>query len=465
MVGNPGSIVRCRNRDWVLMPSESDAVHLLRPLTGAMDDVVAINRRIADLVGYSLPEERVRPATFPLPTPDDLSDAVGAHLLWQAARLTLRDGATPFRSLGRVSIRPRIYQFVPLLMALRLDPIRLLIADDVGVGKTIEALLIAREMLDRGHPLGYRRPARSAQAGLGQHLSPFPDPSRQHRFRQERPQPAPFPARMPGIRHRRRGARRRRRDRRQRQPAAAASSAARDCRKRRPPPRAADRHSAQRDRGCLPFAAGAPAAQIRGVEHWRPQRGAAHRACPSFRAAHAPRHQAGLGRSRLFPRARSRRPDLPTLAGLSNLVRQDLRFLLRNRSVRRGSRQMAAAGPLLGRSRLATLGDVEPRGGRGCPRKPPQGPADHRRGDRFQPVRLRIGRRPDRCRPADPTARGGGDHARQQRPAETSGSRTPRPFAAPFSGRYEAGGMCEAGRGFAAPRLSADRMVPLHRHG
>lgn len=147
---SPGSIVRCRNRDWVLMPCESDAVHLLRPLTGAMDDVVAINRRIADLIGYSLPEERVRPATFPLPTADDLSDAIGAHLLWQAARLTLRDGATPFRSLGRISIRPRIYQFVPLLMALRLDPVRLLIADDVGVGKTIEALLIAREMLDRG---------------------------------------------------------------------------------------------------------------------------------------------------------------------------------------------------------------------------------------------------------------------------------------------------------------------------
>jgi superfamily II DNA or RNA helicase len=35
-------------------------------------------------------------------------------------------------------------------MALRLQPIRLLIADDVGIGKTIEALLIARELLDRG---------------------------------------------------------------------------------------------------------------------------------------------------------------------------------------------------------------------------------------------------------------------------------------------------------------------------
>ena len=76
--------------------------------------------------------------------------ATSAHLLWQAARLTLRDGATPFRSFGRMSVRPRVYQLVPLLMALRLDPIRLLIADDVGVGKTIEALLIAREMFDRG---------------------------------------------------------------------------------------------------------------------------------------------------------------------------------------------------------------------------------------------------------------------------------------------------------------------------
>jgi hypothetical protein len=37
-----------------------------------------------------------------------------------------------------------------LLMALRLDPVRPLIADDVGVGKTIEALLIARELWDRG---------------------------------------------------------------------------------------------------------------------------------------------------------------------------------------------------------------------------------------------------------------------------------------------------------------------------
>jgi SNF2 family DNA or RNA helicase len=52
--------------------------------------------------------------------------------------------------LGRLSLRPRPYQLVPLLMALRLETLRLLIADDVGIGKTIEAGLIAREFLDRG---------------------------------------------------------------------------------------------------------------------------------------------------------------------------------------------------------------------------------------------------------------------------------------------------------------------------
>ena len=146
----PGAIVRCRNRDWVLMLGDDPAVHHLRPLTGATDEIVAVHRQLADSIASELPEERLRPATFPLPTADDVADAASAHLLWQAARLTLREGAAPFRSLGRISIRPRAYQFVPLLMALRLDPVRLLIADDVGVGKTIEALLIARELIDGG---------------------------------------------------------------------------------------------------------------------------------------------------------------------------------------------------------------------------------------------------------------------------------------------------------------------------
>jgi hypothetical protein len=146
---NPGSIVQVRNRYWVLLPHEDPNLYALRPLTGAADEILTLHKGLTDLLGYTLPEERLDSATFPLPRPEDVSDATGAHLLWQAARLTLREGASPLRSLGRISIRPRIYQFTPLLMALRLDPVRMLIADDVGVGKTIEALLIARELWER----------------------------------------------------------------------------------------------------------------------------------------------------------------------------------------------------------------------------------------------------------------------------------------------------------------------------
>ncbi len=146
---NPGTIVRCRKRDWVLLPSDKPDILLLRPLTGTDDQTVAVHKRLSETIRYSLPDERIKPSEFPLPTLGDLSDISGAHLLWQAARLSLREGASPLRSLGKISIRPRIYQFVPLLMALRLDPVRLFIADDVGVGKTIEALLIARELMER----------------------------------------------------------------------------------------------------------------------------------------------------------------------------------------------------------------------------------------------------------------------------------------------------------------------------
>ncbi len=146
----PGCIVSFRDRHWVLLPSDNADFYQLRPLTGLTDEVVAVHSRLSETLGYTFPEERLATSQFPAPTPDDISDAARAHLLWHAARLMLRDGAAPFRALGRISIRPRLYQLVPLLMALRLDPVRLFIADDVGVGKTIEALLIARELYDRG---------------------------------------------------------------------------------------------------------------------------------------------------------------------------------------------------------------------------------------------------------------------------------------------------------------------------
>jgi len=92
----------------------------------------------------------VQPATFPWPTVAQARNHAASQLLMDALQLKLRNGAGPFRSFGNIAVEPRAYQLVPLLMAMKLSTVRLLIADDVGIGKTIEGALIAREMLDRG---------------------------------------------------------------------------------------------------------------------------------------------------------------------------------------------------------------------------------------------------------------------------------------------------------------------------
>jgi hypothetical protein len=139
-----GSLVRARGREWVVLPPEEgeEDVLLLRALGGG-EDVVT---------GLYLPLEGrdVQPATFAVPDPAQAGDFTACALLRDAVRLGFRHGAGPFRSLGRIAVEPRPYQLVPLLMALKLEPVRLLIADDVGIGKTVEAALIARELLDRG---------------------------------------------------------------------------------------------------------------------------------------------------------------------------------------------------------------------------------------------------------------------------------------------------------------------------
>lgn len=138
----PGSIVRARGREWVVLPDSDAELLVLRPLGGSDDEVTGLD--------LAFEGDDVKPARFEPPTVADLGDHARARLLQQALRLSIRDGAGPFRSFGRIAVEPRPYQLVPLLMGLRLDPVRLLIADDVGIGKTVEALLIARELLDRG---------------------------------------------------------------------------------------------------------------------------------------------------------------------------------------------------------------------------------------------------------------------------------------------------------------------------
>ena len=138
----PGDLVRARGREWVALPSPQDGVLALRPLSGGENDAVVLNPELEILP--------VEPARFDLPADAATTVQAKAALLADAMRLTLRRGAGPFRSAAQLAFEPRTYQLVPLLMALRLAVPRLLIADDVGIGKTIEAGLILRELMDRG---------------------------------------------------------------------------------------------------------------------------------------------------------------------------------------------------------------------------------------------------------------------------------------------------------------------------
>jgi superfamily II DNA or RNA helicase len=135
-----GSLVKARGREWVVLPESNEQMLVLRPLGGTDEEIA----------GIYLPLEKVEQAHFDLPDPSLTGDYLSARLLRDAVRLGFRSSAGPFRSFARLAFEPRPYQLVPLLMALKLDPVRLLISDDVGIGKTIEAGLIARELLDRG---------------------------------------------------------------------------------------------------------------------------------------------------------------------------------------------------------------------------------------------------------------------------------------------------------------------------
>ncbi len=140
MTFQAGSLVAARGREWVVLPESTDDFLVLRPLGGTEDDVAAVLPAV----------ERVTPASFPPPSPDDLGDQTSAGLLRSALQIGFRSTTGPFRSLAGLAVEPRSYQLVPLLMAMRQETVRLLISDDVGIGKTIEAGMIATELLALG---------------------------------------------------------------------------------------------------------------------------------------------------------------------------------------------------------------------------------------------------------------------------------------------------------------------------
>ncbi len=135
-----GSLVTARDREWIVQAESSDDMLVLRPVGGTEHEITGI---------YLPLEPDVKLAQFDLPSTKDLGDYNSAQLLRDAVQLSFRSTAGPFRSFGKLGFQPRPYQVVPLIVALRQDPVRLLLADDVGIGKTVESCLIAKELIER----------------------------------------------------------------------------------------------------------------------------------------------------------------------------------------------------------------------------------------------------------------------------------------------------------------------------
>src|SRR5512142_118791 len=117
---SPGSLVRARGREWIVLAGSDADTLRLRPISGSEEDQA--------LIHLPLEPERITEATFPRPTATQLGGQDSALLLRDALLLSLRRGAGPFRSFGQIAVEPRAYQLVPLLMALKLDTMVLLIA-------------------------------------------------------------------------------------------------------------------------------------------------------------------------------------------------------------------------------------------------------------------------------------------------------------------------------------------------
>jgi hypothetical protein len=138
----PGTMVELRGLRWEVIDSTPMGDQTLLRLRGTGG---AFGGSEVDVL---TPFERVKPISHEIdPTrPTQLPNWLVYH---QAFLLEQALGAAAFVAVqpGRLRIEP--YQLVPVARCLRMTRPRLLLADDVGLGKTIEAGLIVTELIAR----------------------------------------------------------------------------------------------------------------------------------------------------------------------------------------------------------------------------------------------------------------------------------------------------------------------------
>ncbi|MFX1444477.1 MAG: helicase-related protein [Promethearchaeota archaeon] len=156
-----GQVVKARNRFWrieriINQKSEFDKyseINLLEVSTidGVPNRCCLLHSSIKMTDGKKEIKklEEIKLAKIPRPDVNKLGNPDFQKILIQAMRFDLIFGTSSFISLANSRVIPVSYQMVPVLMAMAQEKVRLLIADDVGLGKTIEAGLIIQELLGR----------------------------------------------------------------------------------------------------------------------------------------------------------------------------------------------------------------------------------------------------------------------------------------------------------------------------
>ncbi|MFM7168635.1 MAG: ATP-dependent helicase, partial [Planctomycetaceae bacterium] len=91
-LSKPGTLVRSRGREWIVLPDSTEELLMVRPVGGLDEEITGILPSI----------EPVESATFPLPSAEDIGDFRSGRLLREAARLSTRAAAGPFRCFARI---------------------------------------------------------------------------------------------------------------------------------------------------------------------------------------------------------------------------------------------------------------------------------------------------------------------------------------------------------------------------
>lgn len=138
----PGTEVEARGLRWELVnvhPAGAQQLFRLRCLEGPLR---------GEEMDFLVPFERVRPISKEL-DPDKAAGLAHWTLYHQAFLLeqALGPRALSAAQPGRLSIAP--YQLVPVMRALRMSRVRLMLADGVGLGKTVQAGLVMAELIAR----------------------------------------------------------------------------------------------------------------------------------------------------------------------------------------------------------------------------------------------------------------------------------------------------------------------------